>query len=362
MWKYLSLVLFILILILLFTRSNQEKVNKNSIILNQDFIEGLYKTEINLSDPIQVFRYIFTNLEEEVTIYPTENYFYFIFPYKGRIIGGSMNLAVDKRDEGILGFGYGKDREDPSDLKDLFKYDPKDRVGGGKQFTEKDGVYVKKINDFKYLVTFEGKKVIFNLFDVGYNTPKKAKLDESEIFVGPVFDDSGIKLFLIYNKILPHLYLILNEDDFVPEHFENYSYYPDLIMGKRTKFVFYTDTENNRKILVGVKGENVLQNNWYDGPHDHMPDNYIKLGKIPDYQKYLENSYYGVKGRIDKYGNYIYENGTRIAVGPYIVYFSEKDFAFIDYCKFSSKSKPGFYNCITTQVYDIPDEITKIIY
>jgi len=194
MWKYLSLVLFILILILLFTRSNQEKVNKNSIILNQDFIEGLYKTEINLSDPIQVFRYIFTNLEEEVTIYPTENYFYFIFPYKGRIIGGSMNLAVDKRDEGILGFGYGKDREDPSDLKDLFKYDPKDRVGGGKQFTEKDGVYVKKINDFKYLVTFEGKKVIFNLFDVGYNTPKKAKLDESEIFVGPVFDDSGIKL------------------------------------------------------------------------------------------------------------------------------------------------------------------------
>ena len=83
-----------------------------------------------------------------------------------------------------------------------------------------------------------------------------------------------------------------------------------------------------------------------------------------DYQKYLETSYYGVKGRIDKYGNYIYENGTRtrIAVGPYRVYFSEKDFAFIDYCKFSAKSKPGFYNCITTQVYDIPKEIEEKIF
>ena len=55
-----------------------------------------------------------------------------------------MNLDAEERDNGVLSFGYGEHREDPSDLKDLFSYDPKNRVGGGKQFTEKDGVIVKK--------------------------------------------------------------------------------------------------------------------------------------------------------------------------------------------------------------------------
>ncbi len=362
----LNIIFFLIIVFLLFLYFSErpEKRDNNFVILNQDFINGLYKTEMNLSDPVEVFRYVFNSLDKEVTVYPTENYFYFKFPYGGRVIGGSMNLGADNRDEEkVLSFGYGEDREDPSDLKDLFKFDPENRVGGGKQFSEKDGLYIKKISDFKYSVTFEGKKVIFNLYDIGYGKPEKARLDASEIYVGPVFDDAGIKLILLYNKAVPHMYMILNEDDFVADIFEQYSpKYPDLVIGKRTKFVFYNDTENNRKILVGVKGENVLQNNWYDGPHDHMPDNYIKLGKIPDYQEYLEKSYYGVKGRIDKYGNYIYENGTRIAVGPYRVYFSEDDFEFISYCKSYSESKAEFYNCITTQVYDIPDEISAQIY
>lgn len=360
---YISMALFVFIIILYFNENNYIQSNKKNspIILNQDFIEGLYKTELNLTNDKEVFSFVFNSLDKEVTVYPTENFFYFIFPYKGRIIGGSIGLHADNRDDGVLGFGYGEQREDSSDLEGLFSF-TKDRAGGGGQYTEKDGVIVKKINDFKYQVNFEGKSVIFNLNDIGYNPPKKAKLEKEEVFVGPVFDDSGLKFFLIFNKEVPHLYFILNEDYFVPEQFEKYSNYKDLLIGRRTKFVFYNDTENNRKILVGVKGENVLQNNWYDGPFDHMPDNYIKTGKIPDYQKYLEASYFGVKGRIDKYGRYIYENGTRIAVGPYYVYFSERDFEFIDYYCKNFKTKSEFYNCITTQVFDVPKEIEKKIY
>jgi len=33
-----------------------------------------------------------------------------------------------------------------------------------------------------------------------------------------------------------------------------------------------------------------LQNNWYDGPFDQMPDNYVYLGQI-EVQKYLEACY-----------------------------------------------------------------------
>ena len=318
------------------------------VLTNHKFIDGLNINSIHLGDDKAVFRYVFFSLEDEVFIYPSENYFYFRFPMQGKVIWGSMSLFATERDEGVIGFGYSEHNED-SNIQDVF-----DRAGGGGSYSEKDGVIVKKITDWRYQVMFEGKTVTFILNKLPFEQPKKAKLHNSETFVGPTMDESGLKFYVLFNEEVPHLYFVLNEDSSVPETFQSYT--SDIVIGERTRFAFYLDKELNRKILIGVKGENVLKNNWYDGPFDQMPDNHVKTGKIPKYQEYLEASYPGTAGRIDAYGNYINDPGTRIAVAPYLIYWSKEDLLFIDDCEASTNTKAGFYNCITEQVFDVPPE------
>lgn len=52
-----------------------------------------------------------------------------------------------------------------------------------------------------------------------------------------------------------------------------------------------------------------------------MPDNYIALGKIPRYKEFISRAYPGSKDRIDKFGVYVDEPGTRVAGAPYTIYF-----------------------------------------
>lgn len=312
---------------------------KDGFTTNEKFINGLYQ-DLDLNNPEEVFRYVFSRLEKEVIIYPTENYYYFNFPMHGKIIWGSISLFANNRDNGVLDMGY-IEKIDKTQRSD---FSP---VGGGSNFTEKDGVLVKKIDDFKYSVTYEGKTVIFRINDIGLTPPKN--LPENESFVGPSFDESGLKFFLMFNNTEQKLFWVLNEDNFVPEGFTNYN--GDIVIGNRTEFAFYVDKKNNRKILIGVEGLNVLQNNWYDGPFDQMPDNYVYTEKI-ELKKYIEANYPEVAGRIDKYGNYIDEEGARIAIAPYMVYFSKEDLNItVDACK----SESAFYSCITQQVFNVPD-------
>src|SRR3989344_8074044 len=238
---------------------------------NQDFIEGLY-TSLDLNDTISVFRYVFTRLDDEVTVYPTENYFYYNFVAEGVHFRGTFTLFADNRDEGVFGFSYIEYDPDPS------VPDEEPRIGGSKHFKAEDGVIVKKIHDFLYSVTFEGKTIKFYLNNVGLNPPQQAQLLPEETYVGTIFDESGLKFFLIFNNETQRLYHILDEDAFVPEQWRVLN--EGVLIGKRTDFAFYNDSINKRKILVGTKGENVLKNNWYDGPFDQMPDNYVYTGQI----------------------------------------------------------------------------------
>lgn len=323
---------------------------EDGFISNEKFIDGLYN-DLELGDSKQVFRYVFSRLEDEVIMYPTENYYYFTFTAQGKTIWGSMSLSAHDRDDGVFDFGY-------IEKNDKFRQADFQPVGGCGTYTAKDSVFVKKIDDFRYCVTFEEKTVVFKLNDVGLAPPEKAKLRDDEIFVGPSFDESGLKFFLIFSKAEEHLYWILNEDGFVPENFTHYT--DDLVIGDRTGFAFYLDRENNRKILVGAEGFNVLQNNWYDGPFDQMPDNYVYTGQI-EVKRYIEASYPNVKGRIDKYGNYLDEEGVRVAIAPYLVYFSVEDLvSVIESCEASALSKSQFYSCITQQVFIVPEDIYEV--
>lgn len=319
---------------------------KNGFLGNDVFISGL-SVDLDMRDSMAVFRYVFSNLADEVDVLPTENYYYFRFPANGKEVWGALSLFAEDRDQGNLGFGYSekvnKNREQYMEVR-----------GGGGEFNAAQGVRVHKIDDFNYEVSFEGKTVTFHLNQIGLEPPPRNKMAEGEVFVGPCQDESGLKFFLLYNQLHPKLYWMLNEEEELNETFTNEL--GSVVIGDRTEFAFFNDTARNRKILVGVEGRNVLQNNWYDGPFDQLPENYVKTGQI-DLRKYIEPAYPQVRGRISPYARYLDgDGGSRIAVAPYTVYFQREDLRFVDDCLRMGLSAAEFFACITRQVYEIPED------
>lgn len=305
--------------------------NRDSLVTNEGLIKGLYE-EQDLNNPLAIFRHVFSSLGDEVTVYPTENYYYFESPLRGVTLKGNIGLLADSRDRGIVNFAYEEEYaiEDPG-------HPPLEKEV---DLTARDGVYLRRVTDFKYTITFEGRTVTFNLNEVGMSPPRKARLSADEIFVGPSFDESGLQFYLINNKKCNTLFWILNEDSFVPEAFLSYT--PTILIGRRTEFAFYDDRDNSRKILIGVKKDNVIQNNWYDGPFDQLPDNYIKTGQVM-LQEYVESAYPHAKGRIDKYGIFLSNRDVRVAIAPYLEYSSKTQLAkLIDPSKTRSKSNSDF--------------------
>ncbi len=353
----LSLILLIVVIVGLVVNKNDKqgtllyensKIDDKSFFTQGELMEDLANTSVNMSDALDVFRYVFHRMEDEVTIYQSENNLYIRFAAHGRIFGGIITLAILTRDDGVISLSYIERNENPNVAP------VREFIGGGGLFNETHGVIVEKINNWKYQATFENKTVIFNLYNPGMGLPKKAKLLKAEEYVGPVFDESGIEMYLVFNKKVDRLYLILNEDRYVREQF--FEIGEGVVIGQRTSFAFYNDSINNRMILIGVRGENTIQNNWYDGPHDQMPDNYVHYGYIPKYLSYLEVAYPELKGRMDKYGHFLEKDSGRVAVAPYYVYFYEQDLLdIVSACK-KIEDQSEMYDCMTLQIYNIPEE------
>lgn len=351
--KIIILATILLIIVLIGLRFNNQKsrivqTEDNSFFTQADLMEDLANDTLNMSNELDVFKYVFHKMEDEVTIYQSENNLYLRFAAHGRVFGGIITLAILTRDQGVISLSYIERNENPNIAP------KRDFIGGGGSFNKTHGVIVEKINNWRYKTTFENKTVFFNLYNPGMSPPKKAKLTKDEEYVGPVFDESGIELYLVFNKKVNELYLLLNEDRYVRDQFISIG--EDVLIGDRTSFAFYNDSENNRLILIGVRGENTIQNNWYDGPHDQMPDNYIHYGYIPKYLEYLEAAYPTLKGTMDKYGHFLGRESGRVAVAPYSVYFYEQELLdIVSSCK-EIEDKSKMYACMTLQIYEIPEE------
>lgn len=330
----------------LYTSSSPTPARRlRGLYTNESYITGLYRN-MDLNNPFEVFEYIFDNLEDEVTVYPSENYYYFAFTGRGYYVTGSLLLSAEEAEQkGKIGLGYAVKPEERSRQK-YFRI-----RGGHHEFTAEDSVYVNRVNDFKYTVTYRGRTVTFNFFDGGNKPPRKAKLTPNEVYVGQQFDESGLRFYLIFNKKVKRVYWVLNEDSFVPEEFRRYS--SDVVLGTRTDYAFYEDTANSRKILIGVDGLNVLNNNWFDGPFDQMPDNYVKSGRIT-VKPYLVESYKLEEREIDKYGKFTGRQDARLPVAPYTVLFGKDDLYFVDSLKRLPISIDQFYGAIAEQVYQVP--------
>lgn len=317
---------------------------------NQSVIEGYRNNTIDLTDSLAVFRRLFSTFNDTVTVYPSENYYYFGFTAAGKHVMGSISLFPHERDSGRVGFGYTEKRERE-------RWNEKDLAGGWGTFGEPEGVIVEKIDRIRYRVTCEGKSVVFRLHDLPSNQPPAGLLRPDEEFVLRNLDESGLGFLLLYNATMNRFYWVLDPEQPEVETFRLVA--GRIAVGERSQFAFYIDSVNRRLVLIGVQGYNILNNNWYDGPFDQLPDNLIESGAF-QLGSYIERSMPALKGRIDRFGHYLDNPGTRVAIAPYLVYYTDQELVdAVSACEEDGVGSSPHLTCMTQQVFRMPDDLAK---
>ena len=283
------------------------------LLFNQKLVEGLTTESVDLSDVDAVFWHIFSRLPDEVTVYPSENYYYFIMYTDRRQLWGNIRLAAGRRERGVLSFAYFEFRETP--------YVTEPRVSASKFFTNADGLLIEELDPFTYKVSYDQKEVVFNLHKLSQEPPQLFSLGEQETSVMRTFDESGYQFFLIFNESRNFFMWVLNEEEpfsdvLVPLH-------DDLLVGRKSGFAFWVDkAHNDRKVLIAIRGASATRNDYYDGPFDQLADNYVKQTNISEYMVRAAPS---LRGRIDKYGYFTNrDRPSRVSISPYYVYFSQQ--------------------------------------
>jgi hypothetical protein len=277
------------------------------LTFNQAIIEGLASDGIRLDDPDSVFAHVFGRLPDEVMVYPSENYYYFILYVAGRQVWGNIRLPAGQREEGILSFGYFEFIEFPVTT-------PRG-ITGSSFYGPADGVLVREIDRSTYSVTFEGKMVTFRFHELDQTPPRTLPLGLGERFIQRTFDESGYQFYLLFNELADYFIWVLNEEEPVPDLLEAQG--DDLVIGRRSGFAFWVDPMG-RKVLTGVRQLNIRRNDYYDGPFDQLADNYAEETQI---SAWMQRAFPGLRGRIDTYGYYTdQERPLRVALSTYYAY------------------------------------------
>jgi hypothetical protein len=300
---------------------------------HQSYIEeAMRPTTLDVADPLAVFGFVLNSLPERVKVYPTENYFYFTFTHNGVQYAGNIRLDASDRDRGKVQFGYFEQTTGWRDETPIVF-----RVLDGSS-----GVRLEKLERFVYRLSYRDKSVVFELNDLSQVTPPIAALAPAEKFIGPVFDDSGIRFFLVYNSAIKNFFYLLDETVKVAEDFVRSARTDRILIGKRTGFVFYRDDRLDRKILIGVYEDNVRINNYLDGPFDQLPDNFIE-GETLRHAILEVNP--ALKGQIDRYGSS--PNGeVRYSIAPYKLYKQEREFDPVHRCASRKRAlQAAYYRC-----------------
>ena len=300
---------------------------------NQKLLEEIDRANgLDINNTKAVFSYAFNSLPPDVRVYPTENYYYFSFYHGGIKFAGNMRLDAFDRDRGILHFAY----------FNAFTRWNEEMISNYKQLSKTDGVEIKKLGKLIYRVTFMDKSVVFHLNDLSDVKPPKGLVNDWEEYIGPVHDESGLQFYLLYNKNAKLFHYVLNRSVRVPDQFSVARSAADIKIGGRSGFAFYEDKFLDRMILIGVYEGNSMVNNYFDGPFDQLPDNFIKGDQL---QKALIDETPELAGQIDRYGN-TDAGKSRVLVAPYMYFSHESDLVvFSDCAGKADKDKTAYYAC-----------------
>lgn len=306
---------------------------KTQVYTNQTYVEEAHNVpDFAIGDMPSVLSLVLGSLPDTVKVYPTENYYYFYFDYQGIKYSGNLRFDVADRDQGLVHFNYFKD----------FTNWQRDESGYSFLIGAKQGVMVTKAGKLAYDVAFKGKKVRFELNDLSGVKPPAGVVQKDESYIGPIFDESGIRFFLVFNTKVKTFHYILDETVPVADQFNPLAGADRITVGIRTGFAFYADRFANRKILVGVNVLNTSVNNYLDGPFDQLPDNTLE-GDV------LERAILAVspesKGHIDRFGNSP-DGETRFLIAPYMQYEDVGELSTISGCA-ASEVPPVYYKCFS---------------
>jgi len=299
-----------------------------------DFVDEVTNTyKLDIRDTMAILDFVFGSLPERVKVYPTENYFYFRFIHNGLPYAGNFRLDVLDRDEGKIQFGY---------YEELAPWKPEGI--GIEQYVVLDashGVQVERIDRLVYRVTYKGKSVVFELNDLSRVRPPPSALGPDDKFLGPVFDESAIRFFLIFNTKLKIFHFVLDETINVHDEFFNLQGTDRILIGKRTGFAFYRDHKLDRKILIGAYAPNSALNNYYDGPFDQLPDNFMEGEVLREAIIAVEPR---AKGKIGRLGHYS-DQESRFGVHPYMLYKETRELLRVDRCAKGQLKSPTYHRC-----------------
>jgi hypothetical protein len=320
-----------------------DKPARPRLFTHESYVEDATRvTELPINDPLGMFAYVLDNLPERVNVYPTENYYYFSFIHNSTRYAGNIRLDASDRDKGKVHFAYYEDLAEWKDEGPVFHV-VLDRT---------QGVAVEKLEPLVYRVSHANKSVTFALNDLSKVAPPPGLLGPDEKYIGPVFDDSAIRFFLVYNSRLKIFHYLLDETIRVADEFTPAKSSDRILIGKRTGFAFYHDHRIERKILIGVFEGNARVNNYFDGPFDQLPDNFIQGETL---RRIILEVEPGLAGKIDRLGGS--PDGTsRYLIAPYLHYRSEDELAVFHQCATSKEVAPElYYGCFVVESSAEPD-------
>ncbi len=302
-----------------------------TLYTNQQYVEDVTAaSRLDVTDMPSVLTFVLASLPAEVTVYPTENYFYFSFYDAGVRWAGNLRLDAETRDDGKIHMTYFKD----------FTEWQQDETDYTKIFGAADGVKVEKLRDLVYRVTAGERSVVFRLNDLSGVAPPEGVLLPGERYLGPVFDESGLRFFLVF-KPEERLFLFVLDETVKPaDELYSSSVSDKLTVGRRTGFAFYADREAPRRILVGVQAGNTGTNNYLDGPFDQLPDNFIKGNELLDAILAVSPE---LAGTLDRFGN-SEDDTVRYLIAPYMQYEYEDELASFDGCV-EAAAPAAYWDC-----------------
>jgi hypothetical protein len=315
-----------------------QDTERQRVYTNETYVEdATHAATLAIDDPMAVFAFVLDSLPERVKVYPTENYYYFRFIQAGTPYAGNLRFDPRDRDQGKVQFGYYKDLADwmgvqvDSELKGV------DMV-----LDASHDVLVEKVDRLLYRVTYKGKSVVFALNDLSGVKPPPAAIGPDEKFLGPIFDESAIRFFLVYDSKLKIFHYILDDTSKVADEFFKTARVDRILIGRRTGFAFYQDHRLDRKILIGVFEANSVLNTYFDGPFDQLPENFIEGETLRDA---IIDSDSSVKGKIGRLGQYADGSG-RYVIHPYMLYRKESDLYGAHRCATrKAKRASDYYRC-----------------
>lgn len=307
------------------------------VLFNEAEIAALGRAPVDTGDPFSVLRHILASAGNEIVVYPSEGYYYFRFQNGPRLVAGNLRFDLMDAARGQLNFAYYSDA--------AFGDDPVDHYS---LLGPEDGIGLQTVGPFEYRLEFEGRVTRVLIYDAREELAAPKPLAPDELYVGPVFDESGVRLHMIFDQTENAFFFALNDTAPPGDTFTAYPGLPQVHLGDRTGYAFYEDANLGRWILIGVARRNIASNSYFDGPFDQLPDRFIDPDRM---RELMELAYPDLAGRIGPRGVYLDASYMRTMVAPYRRYYSTQEFAELSDCNLVADDHHALTRCLQAFAY-----------